>query len=118
MISLKRRRGAQTVILEGEARDPAVYALLERRGIRYACAYVHHPASPHSMIGFDNRNAMNKVVEYLHDLGHRLFAIVAGLADGNDRASERIAGVREALERKGLRLAPGHLPERPYSMPA
>lgn len=111
-------RGVDGLMLTGEAREPAVYALLERRGIRYANTYVHHPASPHPTIGFDNQRAMHKVLGYLHDLGHRSFAMIAGIAEGNDRASERIAGAREALERKGLRLAPARLLERPYAMSA
>ena len=67
-------------MLGGEARDPAVYDLLARRGIRYASTYVHHPDSPHPTIGFDNRRAMHKLVAYLHDLGHRAFAMIAGIA--------------------------------------
>jgi len=109
-------RGVDGLMLTGEARDPAVYALLERRGIRFASTYVHHPSSPHPTIGFDNRQAMRKVVGYLHDLGHRTFAMIAGIAEGNDRASERIAGTREALAGRGQRLAPEHLFERRYSM--
>ncbi len=109
-------RGVDGLMLTGEARDPKVYALLERRGIRYASTYVHHPASPHPTIGFDNKRAMHKVVGYLHDLGHRDFAMIAGIAEGNDRASERIAGTREALKRKGLRLEPARLLERRYAM--
>lgn len=111
-------RGVDGLMLTGEARDPAVYALLERRGVRYASTYVHHPASPHPTIGFDNQRAMRKVLGYLHDLGHRSFAMIAGIAEDNDRARERIAGAREALERRGLHLAPANLLERPYAMPA
>ncbi len=109
-------RGVDGMMLTGEARDPAVYALLERRGIRYASTYVHHPMSSRPTIGFDNRLAMHKVVGYLHDLGHRSFAMIAGIAEGNDRASERIAGTREALASKGLRLEPSRLLEQRYAM--
>ncbi len=111
-------RGVDGLLLTGEARDPAVYSLLKRRGIRYANTYVHNPGSPHPTIGFDNRRAMHKLVGYLHDLGHRSFAMIAGIAEGNDRASERIAGSREALAARGLELAPERLLERPYSMAA
>ena len=111
-------RGVDGLMLTGEARDPAVYDLLARRGIRYAGTYVHHPDSPHPTIGFDNRRAMHKLVGYLHDLGHRAFAMVAGIAEGNDRASERLAGVREALAQRGMELAPELLIEQPYTMAA
>ena len=111
-------RGVDGLMLTGEARAASVHELLARRGIRYVSTYVHHPASPHPTIGFDNRRAMHKLVGYLHDLGHRAFAMVAGITEDNDRASERLAGVREALAQKGLRLEAGHLMERPYTMAA
>lgn len=111
-------RGVDGLMLTGEARDPGIYALLERRGIRYVSTYVHHPHSAHPTIGFDNRAAMSKLVGYLHDLGHRSFAMIAGIPDNNDRASERIAGVTDALESKGLHLAERRLLRCAYSIEA
>ncbi len=111
-------RGVDGLMLTGEARDPAVYALLERHGIRYANTYVHHPASRHPTIGFDNIRAMHKVVGYLYDLGHRAFAMIAGITTGNDRAAERVAGVKEALSRRRLALDTGRILEQPYSIAA
>ena len=111
-------RGIDGLMLTGEARDATLYELLDRRGIRYASTYVHHPESPFPTIGFDNRRAMHRVVEYLLDLGHRNFSMVAGMTRGNDRASERIAGTREALEHAGLGLDPARTLERPYSLSA
>jgi LacI family transcriptional regulator len=111
-------RGVDGLMLTGEARDAEVYALLERRGICFASTYVHHPGSPHPTIGFDNRRAMEKVVAYLYDLGHRSFAMIAGITEGNDRAAERIAGTREALARRELALEPERILERPYAIAA
>jgi len=111
-------RGIDGLMLTGEARDPAVYRMLERHGIRYVSTYVHHPESPHPTIGFDNRRAMSRVVGYLHDLGHRAFAMIAGIARGNDRAAERIAGVRDALSQRGLDLDSSRILEQPYSIAA
>ena len=111
-------RGVDGLMLTGEARDPAVYALLERHGIRYANTYVHHPASRHPTIGFDNTRAMHKVIGYLYDLGHRSFAMIAGITRGNDRAAERVAGVQEALGQRRLALDPSRILEQPYSITA
>ena len=111
-------RIAHGFMLTGEARDPAVYALLERSGVRYANTYVYRPASPHPTIGFDNRRAMHKVVGYLHDLGHRSFAMIAGITKGNDRAAERVAGVQEALSQRRLDVDPSRILEQPYSIAA
>lgn len=111
-------RGVDGIMLTGEQRDPAIYSLLEERGIRFVNTYVHHPLSPHPTIGFDNVAAMEKVVAYLYDLGHRSFAMIGGLTAGNDRAAERIRGTREALLRRGIVLPPERVLERPYSVAA
>ncbi len=111
-------RGIDGLMLTGEARDPAIYRLLEQHRIRYVCTYVHHPESPHPTIGFANRRAMAKIVGYLHDLGHRSFAMIAGITEGNDRAAERVAGVREALRQRRLALDPSRILEQPYSIAA
>ena len=111
-------RGVDGLMLTGAVRDPAIYAQLTGRGIRYVNTYIHDSESPHPTIGFDNRRAMHKLVGYLHDLGHRDFAMIAGIAEGNDRAQARIRGTHDALRMKGLTLAADNLLERPYSMSA
>ena len=111
-------RGLDGLMLTGEARDPAIFALLARRGIRYVNTYVHHPNSPHPTIGFDNRRAMEKLVAYLYDLGHRRFAMIAGLTTWNDRAAERVEGTLEALKTRRLALVPNGLTSRPYAISA
>ena len=111
-------RGIDGLMLTGDERDPGIYALLERRGIRFANTYVHVPASNRPTVGFDNRRAMQKVIEYLLDLGHVSFAMIAGITEGNDRAKARLSGTRETLDCHGLRLDPGCLLERPYSLTA
>ena len=111
-------RGIDGLMLTGEQRDPAIYSLLEKRGIRYVNTYVHHPRSRHPTIGFDNVGAMERVVGYLHDLGHRAFAMVGGIAAGNDRAEERIRGTRLALERRALALPTERVLEKPYGIDA
>ncbi|GAB5469687.1 MAG: LacI family DNA-binding transcriptional regulator [Rhodospirillales bacterium] len=109
-------RGVDGLMLTGEARDPSVYQLLRRRRIPYVNTYVFHPRSENPSIGFDNRAAMAKLVAYLHDLGHRRIAMIAGLPGQNDRARERIEGTKAALEARGLEAC-GIL-ERPYALDA
>lgn len=107
-------RGIDGLMLTGEEREPAVYDLLQRRSIRKVCTYVHHPDSPHSTIGFDNAGTMVRLIAFLHDLGHRRMAMIAGIGQDNDRAAERIAGVRLGLAERGL--APLAVLERRYSV--
>ncbi len=111
-------RGVDGLMLTGEARGPSLYRQLDLRGIRYVSTYVHHPDSPHPTIGFDNRRAMGRAVAYLHDLGHRRFAMIAGIAQDNDRATERIEAARAALQHRGLTLDPSRLLERRYAIAA
>lgn len=111
-------RGVDGLLLTGEERDPEVYELLARSGVRSVSTYVHHPDSPQSTIGFDNKGAMAKIVAYLHDLGHRRFAMIAGQGAENDRARERLQGVQDALRDRGLALPSERVLERPYSVDA
>jgi LacI family transcriptional regulator len=111
-------RGVDGLMLTGEERTPAAYRMLARHDVRYVSTYVHHPKSPHPTIGFDNHRAMDKVVGYLHDLGHRRFAMIAGLTKGNDRAMARLNGVRDALRSRGLVLEPARTVEQPYAIAA
>src|SRR5690606_30587158 len=50
------------------------------------------------------------------DLGHRDIAMMAGITRDNDRASQRVEGVRQALAGAGLTLPGNRLVERPYSL--
>jgi LacI family transcriptional regulator len=69
-------------------------------------------------VGFDNARAIARGVRYLVDLGHCRIAMLAGIAQHNDRAAARITGVRRALKAAGLALAPQHVVERPYGLAA
>lgn len=69
-------------------------------------------------VGFDNRIAATAIVDHLVGLGHRRFAMIAGIAQGNDRAADRILGVCEGLAGHGLALDGGRLIERDYSINA
>jgi LacI family transcriptional regulator len=72
----------------------------------------------HPCVGFDNRAAAIRVTRYLLELGHREFAMISGVTEGNERAGERRAGVGEALAAAGLALAPERVVEKPYTLQA
>ncbi len=109
-------RGIDAIMLQGDSHLPEVYDLLRRKGIAYINTWVYDPASPHPCCGFDNEQAGRNVADYLLDLGHTEIAMVAGISEGNDRARNRIAGVRAALEARGLTLDDARIVERPYSV--
>jgi LacI family transcriptional regulator len=71
--------------------------------------------SPYPCVGFDNRGAAREMAEQVLANGHRQIAMICGLTSGNDRAAERVAGVRDALAARGISLEPPYLAETPYT---
>ena len=109
-------RGLEGVVLIGELHRPELYELLNRVRIPYVNTYVYRTDNAHPCVGFDNRLATSEMTEFLLGLGHNVFGVISAVTAGNDRASERVAGVRGALERHGLTLPPEAVYERPYSI--
>ncbi|UTW11159.1 LacI family DNA-binding transcriptional regulator [Marinobacterium rhizophilum] len=96
--------GVDALLLVGLARDESVYSLLNKKKIPYAITWATDDLGEHSCVGFSNHDAAVKITEYLMDLGHRQFAMISGTLKGNDRASNRLQGVRDALARRELSL--------------
>lgn len=109
-------RGIDGLMLIGEAHDPSLYALLDAKGLPYVNTWVFHETSPHPCIGFRNSESAHRIASYLVDIGHRDIAMIAGISRHNDRAADRIVGVRRALAERGLRLADDMLIERRYDV--
>ncbi|MGD1878888.1 MAG: substrate-binding domain-containing protein [Kiloniellaceae bacterium] len=109
-------RGIDAIMLQGDSHLPEVYALLQRKGIPYINTWIYDAAAAHPCCGFNNQLAGRSLADYLLDLGHRDIAMVAGITAGNDRALNRIKGVKTALEARGLTLPPSRIVERPYAL--
>ncbi|GMG85144.1 LacI family DNA-binding transcriptional regulator [Paralimibaculum aggregatum] len=107
-------RGVDGLVLIGEARDPAVYELLERFEVPFVLVWTWRADSPWPCVGFDNFAAARDLAERVLDRGHRRIAMVAGVTRDNDRAEARIRGVRAAMEARGLALAPSAVVECDY----
>jgi len=109
-------RGADALVLVGVGQSPELLHRLRQRELPTVHTMIH-PAPPGLVcVGFDNARAMGQAVRYLLDLGHQRIAMLAGLSSHNDRAAARIDGVRLALKKAGLSLAPQHLVERRYGL--
>jgi LacI family transcriptional regulator len=109
-------RGADALVLCGASQSADLLQFLRQRDLPTVHA-MSFPAPPGMVcVGFDNARAIGQAVRYLVDLGHRRVAMLAGVAKDNDRASARIAGVRQALKKAGLALPPQHLVERAYGL--
>jgi len=112
-------RGVDALALTGVSQRSDLLARLQQRGL----PWVHTGSYPGpagwagaACVGFRNRAAVMRAVQYLLDLGHRRIAMLAGITADNDRAAERVAGVREALARAGLKLPAAALAESAYAL--
>lgn len=95
---------AAGVIMMGETHSPDCLAVLERYATPFVNTGVYSPERPYPCVGFDNAAVVATAVRYLLQLGHRRFAMIAGITADNDRAIGRLRGVRAELAANGLDL--------------
>ena len=107
-------RGVDGIMLVGILRDPGLYDFLRQRKVPFVNTWVLSQDPMLPTIGFDNKEAAAEITNFLLDLGHKYFGVIAGLTKSNDRALERVRGVRQALKARGLALTKECLIERPY----
>ncbi len=101
-------RGVDGIILVGEAHHPDLKAFLEKRGVPFVQTFVYNTASHGACIGPDNHKALFNLTNYLADLGHERFGVIAQSTRNNDRAAARLEGLRDALAQRGLAVRPQH----------
>jgi LacI family transcriptional regulator len=111
-------RGVDGLVLLGATHHPSVLGMLDSQQIPYVLTWALDANSRHPCVGFDNRAAAISVTRHLLELGHREFAMISGITAGNERASERLEGVRQALAERDLALAPGRVLQKPYTFAA
>ncbi|MEO1330724.1 MAG: LacI family DNA-binding transcriptional regulator, partial [Pseudomonadota bacterium] len=111
-------RNVDGFILIGEARDPEVYARLERRSVPFILVWSWRADCPWTCVGFDNHAAARDVAERVFEFGHRRIGMIAGVCEGNDRALARLNGVRDGLAACGAPLDPRLVVEAPYAIEA
>lgn len=111
-------RGVDAMLLVGSARRDDVYAMLRSRGVPFVNTCLYVPDAPWPMVGWDNVREAARVADYLLDIGHRRFGIIAGITRDNDRAEDRRTGFLAALARRGVTIAPSCIIERVYTVTA
>ena len=111
-------RGVDALALTGTSQRPELLARLAQRGLPWVHTGSFPAPAGAACVGFKNRQAIARGVQYLLDLGHRRIGMVAGITAHNERAAERVAGVRSALARAGLRLPAPLLVEAAYTVAA
>ena len=95
-------RGAEGLLLIGHERDQGIYEYLRRRGVPAIAAWTFKSGGQVPSVGFDNRRAMRLLTEQVLAKGHRSIGVISGVVEGNDRASERLQGIKDALTDAGL----------------
>jgi len=111
-------RGVDGLVLLGTTHHPSVFRMIDAHQIPCVLTWALDAGGRHPCIGFDNRAAAIRVTRHLLELGHREFAMISGITTGNERARDRLEGVREALAERGLALAAQRLVENPYTLAA
>lgn len=109
-------RGADALLLIGHERDPDIYRFLEAQGVPALVVWAFDPRAGRPSVGFDNRVAMRDLAHEVLRRGHRRIALISAEVALNDRARERLVGIRDAMQ--GAGLDPGSLTvvETPYSI--
>ncbi|MDQ2780601.1 MAG: substrate-binding domain-containing protein [Pseudomonadota bacterium] len=111
-------RGVDALALTGISQRPSLMARLAQRGLPWVHTGSYPAPAGAACVGFRNREVVTRAVRYLLDLKHRRIAMLAGIAADNDRVSDRIDGVREALAAARLKLPPRALVQAPYTLAA
>lgn len=109
-------RGVDGLVLIGLDHAPALYQLLARSGVPYELTWSLDPSGYHHCVGVAHRIASARITQHLLDLGHREFAVIAGVTAHNDRARERLSGTREALAGRGIELRADRVIEAQFSV--
>jgi LacI family transcriptional regulator len=108
-------RGADALLLIGNDRSEEIYTFLKKRGIPWVIAWNFQNEPNHCFVGFNNRSAAKEITEKAIKLGHTRIAMIAGITRGNDRARDRLLGVKDAIIENGLPIERFIAIETPYS---
>jgi LacI family transcriptional regulator len=104
-------RGVEGLVLVGETHHLELQEFLLTRRVLYVNTFFYNPRTHGTCIGPDNRMATYRLTNYLADLGHRRFGLIAQSTANNDRAQARLQGVRDALAERGIAIQPSHVAE-------
>ncbi len=110
------RQGVEGIMLVGGTHRPELDDLLTRQHISHVNCWAYDAGSPKPYVGFDNKKAARRLTDYLLGLGHRHLAVIIGHTTNNDRAADRLAGIKEAMASQGLVLEEGSILQRAYSV--
>lgn len=100
-------RGADGLLLIGYDRTRELYDFIKKRDVPSVIAWSFDAQNTHPAVGFDNRSAMAALARVVIGQGHRSIACITAATNSNDRARDRVAGIRDAMAE--AQLDPGTL---------
>lgn len=103
------------IIMMGGMQTPECVNMLTREGTPFVNTGIYRTDGGYC-VGFNNRSAAALAAKYLIDLGHREFAMIAGITKHNDRATERVMGIRDELAKHRIELRNDTLLECRYEI--
>lgn len=112
------RRGVDGLLMIGRARPEKTFKLINRHGTPLVLAWALPGNTAQTSVGFDNRGAARMLGDAVLEAGHRKIAMIAGVTAWNDRAADRLMGVRESLGSRGFDLPAEWLIEAEYTIEA
>lgn len=95
-------RGADGLLLIGHDRDPKIEEFLKSRNVAALVAWTYDKNASLPSIGFDNATSMRALAEVAIGMGHRKIGVITAQVAGNDRARQRLEGIRAACRAAGL----------------
>lgn len=97
-------RGVDGIVLTGIEHHALLVPMLESAGVPAVFTWAFAPTHPITCIGFDNYKAGALIASHMAQLGHQKIAVIAAYTSHTERYRERLRGIRETLEAKGLTL--------------
>ena len=109
-------QGVEGIAMFGSSQKLELIRLLRTRKLPYIhIGTLDTPLNGYAA-GFDNKKAIQLGVQYLVQVGHRNFGMIAGKTENNDRARDRVDGVVELLKRNRIFLKKESIIEVPYQI--
>ena len=93
--------GADGLLLIGDQRAKETLDFLALRNIPHVISWCYKSDTTRTFAGFDNKKAAGEMTRHVLDQGHRRIAMIAGRYQGNDRASDRMHGVKRMVKAYG-----------------
>ncbi|MBU9731530.1 LacI family DNA-binding transcriptional regulator [Klebsiella variicola] len=111
-------RGVEALVLVGLRHRGKLFELLKAHNVTCVITYALQEDFKISSVGFDNRRAAGLAATRLYELGHRRFAMLAGITANNDRAQARVDGFVETLKTLGVSKSDIMIREADYQIKA